>query len=269
MTIPWLLQQTKMHLRSYSFPSRSALPGTWDCPASRSRKRSCENDPMTDCATWPWSSRHHLHFGCDQHRVQESFFCAGWRIECSPSMPSRMRRASSLNVAGQCASHGSGSKSAISTAREDANGRRAHHGCSVEGCPCRIDFSRAACCDTSAIGKSTSAKRLQDLGIMLLDLATTGHGDGLAGSSYRRTDGVCRLQRFSCDTAPGSRIPGAQSSRPPCSRRGRPHAIRRVGGRRRLSCRPCLLLFTGMPGSVGGPVSPVNDASQLMVAKAR
>ena len=104
------------------------------------------------------------------------------------SMPSRMRRASSLNVAGQCASHGSGSKSAISTAREDANGRRAHHGCSVEGCPCRIDFSRAACCDTSAMGKSTSAKRLQDLGITLLDLATTGYGDGLAERSYRRTE---------------------------------------------------------------------------------
>ena len=27
------------------------------------------------------------------------------------------------------------------------------------GCPCRIDFSRAACRDTSAIGKSTSASR--------------------------------------------------------------------------------------------------------------
>ena len=29
------------------------------------------------------------------------------------------------------------------TARAAANGRRAHHKCNVDGCPCRIDFSRA------------------------------------------------------------------------------------------------------------------------------
>ena len=57
------------------------------------------------------------------------------------------------------------------TARDDASGRRAHHRCSVEGCPCRIDFSRAACRDTSAMGKSTSAKRLQEAGIMKLSFA--------------------------------------------------------------------------------------------------
>ena len=33
---------------------------------------------------------------------------------------------------------------ASSTARYDANSRLAHHRCSVDGCPCRIDFSRAA-----------------------------------------------------------------------------------------------------------------------------
>ena len=37
--------------------------------------------------------------------------------------------------------------------------------CSVEGCPCRIDFSLAACFDTTAMGKSTSARRLQPRGI--------------------------------------------------------------------------------------------------------
>ena len=36
----------------------------------------------------------------------------------------------------------------------------------VEGCPCRIDFSRAACRETSAMGKSTSASRLHALGII-------------------------------------------------------------------------------------------------------
>ncbi len=83
-------------------------------------------------------------------------------------MASRVARAPSLNNTGQCGSHGSGSNSAMSTARDDASGRRAHHKCRVDGCPCRIDFSRAACRDTSAIGKSTSARRLQDAGIIAL-----------------------------------------------------------------------------------------------------
>jgi len=52
--------------------------------------------------------------------------------------------ASSLNAAGHNGSHGSGHGSANSTARLDASGRRAHHRRSVEGCPYRIDFSRAA-----------------------------------------------------------------------------------------------------------------------------
>ena len=59
-----------------------------------------------------------------------------------------------------------GSSSASSTARLDASGRRAHHRCSVDGWPCRIDFSRAACRDTAAMGKSTSASRLHSGGIM-------------------------------------------------------------------------------------------------------
>src|SRR5579875_807770 len=46
--------------------------------------------------------------------------------------------------------------------------RRIEHGERVgktqEGCPCQIDFSRAACRETSAMGKSTSASRLHSLG---------------------------------------------------------------------------------------------------------
>ena len=75
-------------------------------------------------------------------------------------------RACFLNASGQCSSHGSGSNNAINTARDEASGRRAHHRCSVEGCPCRIDFSRTACFETSAMGKSTSANRLHSRGIM-------------------------------------------------------------------------------------------------------
>ena len=69
------------------------------------------------------------------------------------------------NASGQRGSQGSGSSSASSTARLDASGRRAHQRCRVEGCPWRIDFSRAARFDTAAIGKSTSASRWHSRGI--------------------------------------------------------------------------------------------------------
>ena len=77
----------------------------------------------------------------------------------------RISRACRLKASGQYGSHGSGSSNASNTARLDASGRRAHHRCSVDGCPWRIDFSRAACFDTTAMGKSTSARRLHVLGI--------------------------------------------------------------------------------------------------------
>ena len=42
-------------------------------------------------------------------------------------------------------------------ARAAASGRRAHHRCSVDdGCPCRIDFSRAASALIAAKGSATS-----------------------------------------------------------------------------------------------------------------
>ena len=90
--------------------------------------------------------------------------------EFHPEGRSRIARSSSLaldlNSSGQWGSQGSGSSRAISTARDDARGRLAHQRCRVEGCPCRMDFSRAAWRDTSAMGKSTSARRLHSLGIM-------------------------------------------------------------------------------------------------------
>ena len=97
---------------------------------------------------------------------------------------------------GQCGSQGSGSSSAISTARLDASGRRAHHRCRVEGCPCRIDFSRAACRETSAMGKSTSASRLQDLGIILYVI--------FCQNSYSYGPSSTTVRRFSCTHHPSA-----------------------------------------------------------------
>ena len=42
------------------------------------------------------------------------------------------------------------------TARAPASGRRAHHRCSVLGCPCRIDFSRAEALLIASSGRATS-----------------------------------------------------------------------------------------------------------------
>jgi hypothetical protein len=42
------------------------------------------------------------------------------------------------------------------TARAVANGRLAHHKCNVDGCPCRIDFSRAEALLMASSGKATS-----------------------------------------------------------------------------------------------------------------
>ncbi len=49
---------------------------------------------------------------------------------------------------------GSSTSWAKRTARAAASGLRAHHRCSVEGCPCRMDFSRA---DSRLIASSGSA----------------------------------------------------------------------------------------------------------------
>ena len=51
---------------------------------------------------------------------------------------------------------GSSTNDAQITALAAANGRRAHQRCSVDGCPCRIDFSRAASRLIAANGNATS-----------------------------------------------------------------------------------------------------------------
>jgi hypothetical protein len=62
-------------------------------------------------------------------------------------------------LSGHSGSAGSGHSAAHSTARHAANGRLAHQMCSVEMCPCRIDFSRRACAEIRRIGRSTSMSR--------------------------------------------------------------------------------------------------------------
>ena len=47
------------------------------------------------------------------------------------------------------------------TARAVAKGRRAHHRCSVDGCPCPMDFSRAAALLMASSGNATSMSYLR------------------------------------------------------------------------------------------------------------
>jgi hypothetical protein len=57
----------------------------------------------------------------------------------------------------------------ITASRHGTSGRCAHQRCSVHGCPCRIDFSRTECLETTAMGKSTSARRFAFFGDHLAD----------------------------------------------------------------------------------------------------
>ena len=51
----------------------------------------------------------------------------------------------------------------IERARAAASGRRAHHRCSVDGCPCRMDFSREQAALIASSGSATSMSLRGDL----------------------------------------------------------------------------------------------------------
>ena len=79
-------------------------------------------------------------------------------IPCSRAR-SRACSASVGNSSGQ--EDGSSTNWANRTARQAANGRRAHQRCNVEGCPCRIDFSRAEALLMASSGMETSMSFLR------------------------------------------------------------------------------------------------------------
>src|SRR6266545_1280372 len=71
---------------------------------------------------------------------------------------SRCRSASCASSVGNCSgwAEGSSTNDANNTARHAAKGRRAHHRCSVDGCPWRMDFSRAAATLMASSGRASS-----------------------------------------------------------------------------------------------------------------
>jgi hypothetical protein len=72
-------------------------------------------------------------------------------------------------------SDGSSTICAKITARAAASGRRAHHRCSVLGCPCRIDFSRA---DALLIASSGSATSMSFLRVKVTSILVTQELEG-------------------------------------------------------------------------------------------
>ena len=185
---PWRGMSSNMTLRmrqatglrslaKASQPSRSASSGMEPPPAKGSTTRGVSSGWAARTSARPASRYSGLAELSQLAKSAMNFSSAGRSpssvLTCSSHPEGRVRidssssLACSVNDVGQSGSHGSGRSNASNTARDDARSRRAHHRCSVDGCPCRIDFSCAACLDTSAIGKSTSASRLQALGIIL------------------------------------------------------------------------------------------------------
>ena len=76
---------------------------------------------------------------------------------------SRLRSIAWSSMVGNSSGHDDGSSTmdANMTARHDASGLRAHHRCNVDGCPCRMDFSRADSLLMSASGRSISMSFLR------------------------------------------------------------------------------------------------------------
>jgi hypothetical protein len=93
--------------------------------------------------------------------VGHGFFVCRVRKVRDPGGLRPIRAAASRKAGGHRSSAGSGQRAAQITARHAANGRLAHQMCSVEMCPCRMDFSRRACAEISLIGRSTSISRFE------------------------------------------------------------------------------------------------------------
>ena len=157
-------------LAKASHPSRSASSGIDPPPAKGSTTKGVSSGWAA--FTSPRAISRYVRFDELSQSAKSPMKCrraARRSVSLAPispvSLPSR-DRAVALNSTGQWWSAGSGSNNAMSMERQAPRGRRAHQRCSVEGWPWRIDFSLAECFETTAIGKSTSARRLHSLGIM-------------------------------------------------------------------------------------------------------
>jgi len=99
-------------------------------------------------------------------------------------------------------SAGSSTICAKMTARAAASGRRTHHRCSVLGCPCRIDFSRADASLMASSGKATLMSFLRVRTALTLCSSPAPRPPGSRGAA--------RCRRASCIPAIGPRVRGSR-----------------------------------------------------------
>ena len=95
-------------------------------------------------------------------KIRSSFVASHGTIASTMPCSRLSSRACSASV-GNSSGHADGSSTscANSTARHAASGRLAHHRCNVDGCPCRIDFSRADALLMASSGSETSMSFLR------------------------------------------------------------------------------------------------------------
>jgi hypothetical protein len=156
-------------------PGRLRASGARRCHQGRGRSGTGPSDrgvclgsfqfPALDAAAYPAQAKKQ-HGAADMNARRSS--CSSWSVANNLLCRFfRNTRALDLKSVGHSRSVGAGTSKPSSTARHVASERRAHHRCSVDGCPCRIDFSFAECSLTLAMGKSTSMRRLQVMGIKI------------------------------------------------------------------------------------------------------
>ncbi len=102
-------------------------------------------------------------------RITSSFDASQGTIR-SITLCSRRRSAFCASSVLKRSGHADGSSTncANSTARQAANGRRAHQRCNVDGCPCRIDFSRADAALIASSGIETSMSFLREIWAIII-----------------------------------------------------------------------------------------------------
>ena len=161
-----LLMSTATGFRSLAWassPSRCASSGIAPPPANGSWKAGSFSGSKSSAARG-WSAlsvqarRHDSRISARAASSTSSFvvFSHSTSFRRIPNRRSRSWSCASSVGKSSGRPDGSSTSCANSTARAAANGRRAHHRCSVLGWPCRMDFSRAAARLMSSSGSATS-----------------------------------------------------------------------------------------------------------------
>jgi hypothetical protein len=133
-------------------------------------------------------------------------------------------------------------------------------------CPCRIDFCLAACFNTTAIGKSTSARRLHSREIMVASLGipcdlrrsripSSGNCRLSTQANLATADGLDYLKRDG-GTMPGAMDSWSWSARKPRQYAvGAPSSLARRASMRRRCASPTMRAWCPLRACMASPLS--------------